>query len=108
MTTAYRQDGQILMVTLAGAVSAGGLLDIGTIVGLAEKAGVTGDAVPFIVSGIVEAPKAGMAFTQGALLYNSATGALTTAATGNVPAGIAAEAAASGDSTGLVHLNFGK
>jgi len=60
------------------------------------------------VTGVFSVPKASGAINQGAKLYWSAANSnLTTTATGNTIVGVAASAAASGDSNVNILLNVG-
>lgn len=66
----FVQEGQILDITLAAAITSGSGLLIGTVLGVAQSSGAIGDVVPFCVEGVYTLPKVtGTAVTLGAAAY---------------------------------------
>ena len=106
MATNYIQDGDILDYTAGAAISAGDVVVIGTIGGVAITDIANGATGAVAISGVFRVTKATGAVTQGALLYWNATNSnLTTTATGATLVGVAAAAALSGDATVDILLN---
>jgi len=97
MANGYKQKGDILSYTLSGTVASGDVVSMGKLNGVALMGGVSGDVIEVSICGVWNLLKAtGTAFVQGDRLYwNSSTGLTKT--TTDVPIGIAASAAASGD-----------
>lgn len=87
-------------VPTGNTVSAGEIVLVGAMNGIALTAGAAGDVVPCANYGVWEVDKpTGFARTQGQQVYLTASGALTTVATGTVQfLGFAWEAAAAGPS----------
>ncbi|WP_018261354.1 DUF2190 family protein [Methylobacterium sp. WSM2598] len=105
----FLKSGHTMTVTLAAAAASGDLILQGTMFGVAATSGGIGDAIEIACGGIYTLAKAGsQAWTQGAALYWDATNkvATTSSASGaNTKIGVAALAAQSADTTGLVRLN---
>lgn len=107
--TNFVQDGETLEYTNTGsAISAGSVVIVGTIVGVAaaDIAATTGVGT-VVIAGVFNLPKnVGTAITQGALVYWDATpGEVTTTSSGNTLMGTAHLAAGSSDTTCDVRLN---
>lgn len=109
MATNYIQEGKSLNFTPSGAdVASGDFVVIGTIGAVAKTDIADGKTGAVHVCGVFSVPKASGAVTQGAKLYwSSANSNLTTTASGNTIVGVAATAAASGDSNVQLLLNVG-
>jgi predicted RecA/RadA family phage recombinase len=93
----------------AAGVSAGDLVEMGSVIGVALTDGVQDDVVSVYVSGVYEVPKAAGAVSQGdKLYYDDAAKNLTTAdgSGANALAGYAYESALAGDATVKVKLLF--
>lgn len=100
-------DGKTLAVTAPYAVASGAGCLVGSLFGVAQDAAASGASVVLSLTGIVQLAKTtGAAWTVGALIYWDDTNkkAITTSS-GNKLIGVAAAAAASGDTTGQVRLN---
>ena len=109
MATNYVQEGKTLNVNASGAdIASGDFVPIGTIAGIAKTDIADGKTGAAHITGVFSVPKASGAVTQGQKLYwNSTNSNLTTTASGNTISGVAAEAAASGDSNVKILLNVG-
>ena len=107
MATNYVQEGKALNVTASGAdIVSGDFVLIGAIGGIAKTNIADGKVGAVHITGVFSVVKASGAVTQGQKLYWSSTNSnLTTTATGNTIVGVAAEAAASGDSNVRILLN---
>lgn len=105
----YIKPGRVMTFTApGGGVVAGALVRIGTLVVVAQNTVAAGLPFEGVAEGVVLVPKiAGVAWTEGALLYHDSAanniGTVVSATTLRV--GVAALAAASGDTTGYVRLN---
>ncbi|WP_428558577.1 MAG: DUF2190 family protein [Solidesulfovibrio sp. DCME] len=114
----YIQSGDRLKFSISEAVASGQPVVVGTRVGVACGDIAAGDSGILEMKGVFSLPKKTGAITQGQPVYFDAdgdplggtagTGAVTTVASGNTPAGFAFEAAAETDTTirvclGLVH-----
>ena len=106
MNAKYWQRGETLDYTPSEAVKNGEIVSLGT------RIGVAGSDIPANVQGqihvvgVFELDKAeNEAITMGAAVYyKEAEDVITATASGNVPAGYAAQAAAAADATVLVKL----
>lgn len=109
MTTTLKHDGDVWPYTATGAVTVGALKTVGACVGVALESGVTGDQIPLAMRGVflVTRTAAATLIAQGATAYATAAGAIVATTTGNVFAGKLAAAAATGDTTAKLALNFG-
>ena len=105
MSTKAKGRGQVINVTATGNITVNAVRAIGTLAGVALISGTTGDVVPHAVEEVWNLPKDTSAIGQGALVYVTSTGDITTTATGNTLAGKAFAAAATGASTVDVKLN---
>lgn len=109
MATNFVQEGKTLDYTASGAdVASGEFVVVGILGGVAKTAIADGKTGAVCICGVFSVAKASGAVTQGAKLYwNSSNSNLTTTASGNTLVGVAAAAAASGDSTVKILLNVG-
>lgn len=100
-------EGEPLDVVAPANVTSGQAFLVGTLLVVAARDALSGETVPGHTCGLWVLPKAtGEAWTQGAKLYWDDTNKrFTTTASGNTFRGCAAQAQASGDTTGLVRLN---
>lgn len=106
------QDGRVLDVTLTAAVSSGGVVAIGKLVGIAVTDGAIGDTIAVHVEGVFQLPKlAAAVFARGAAVNWDADGAQAIVAAGGVgdfnAIGYAVEPAAANATTVLVRLTPG-
>jgi predicted RecA/RadA family phage recombinase len=118
MSNKFVQDGKIMDVTLGGTVAVNDVDVIGTgLIGVALKAGVSGDVIPYAVAGVYNLPKVSAAvITQGekVLFDVSAAGGdgevdddAATPATGDFLCGTAWEDAGNGVTEIAVKINDG-
>ena len=108
MTTTYIQPGNVVTLTApTGGVTAGVPKLIGNLLVVPQNTVAQGLPFDGHVLGQHLLPKAtGQTWAEGANLYwDNTAGNFTTTATANYYAGVAAAAAASGDTTGYVLLN---
>lgn len=90
-------NGAVIEKTATAAITAGDVVVVGTLAGVAALTGSTGDVIPIELSNAHEVTKpTGVAFAQGAAVYSTSSGVLTATATGNVYLGAAYAAATSG------------
>lgn len=103
----YIQEGDVLTLTAPYDVASGAGLLVGTIVGVAAHAAISGAEVEVCVEGVVEVAKvSAQAWTQGATIYWDNTAKLfTSVSTSNTKAGVAVAAAANPSDTGIIRLN---
>jgi predicted RecA/RadA family phage recombinase len=103
------QNGEVINYIPSGsAVSAGDVVKIGNLFGVAATDIAVGALGAVEVEGVFDLPKAAVAFSQGDIVYwDESAGAMTnTDDTGtNLRAGLAWKAAASGDATVRMKLN---
>ncbi len=108
MATNYVQEGKTLNYTAGADITSGQFVLVGTIGGVAKTDIANGKTGAVHVCGVFSLPKASGAVTQGAKLYwDESESEVTTTATDNTLIGVAAAAAASGDSNVHVLLNVG-
>lgn len=107
MATNFVQPGEVVTLTAPYQRNAGQAAKIGTIIGVAVSTIASGARGEFALTGVWTLTKAtGAAWTEGALIYWDDTARnCTTTSTSNTRIGVAAAAAASGDTTGVVRLN---
>lgn len=108
MTTRFIQPGKVLdFVNGGAAIASGAAVVIGTRVGVALTNIASGATGSVQICGVFQLPKtAGDNIAQGALVYVIvATGVITTTASGNTLAGVAAADAGAGTTTVNVLLN---
>jgi predicted RecA/RadA family phage recombinase len=104
----YTQPGDVLDLTApSGGVVSGNAYQIGQLLVVAKVTAAENETFSAQVTGVAELPKNNaQAWTEGALLYWDDTGKeLTTAATGNLLVGCAAEAKLAADTVGNIRLN---
>lgn len=104
----FVQHGDTLDMTApAGGVISGTAYLIGALFGVACVTADAGVKFAFRIVGVYTLPKAtGEAWTEGALVYwDNTAKKLTTTSSGNTKVGVAASAAASGDTSGVARLN---
>lgn len=108
MATNYVQEGKTLNYTAGADITSGQFVLIGTIGGVAKTDIANGKTGAVHICGVFSIPKATGAVAQGAKLYwDDSESEVTTTATDNTLIGVAAAAAASGDSNVHVLLNVG-
>lgn len=112
MSSKFVQEGDIMNVTLSGTVAVDDVDVIGTgRIGVALKAGVSGDVVPYAIKKVWKLPKASAAvITQGQkVLWDVSAGNVdddqATPATGDFLCGVAFETAGSGVTEIAVDIN---
>ncbi|WP_293373616.1 DUF2190 family protein [Nevskia sp.] len=106
MSKNHVQPGKVIAVTLAAAVVAGALIQVGTLVGVAIESGGIGDTISVAIDEVFAVPKAAGAIGQGVVVYfDTSEGNVTTTATDNVRAGVTTKAALSGATAVDVKLN---
>lgn len=97
----------VVTVTAPSAVSADQGVLVGSLFGVAVSSAASGEQVEIArVGQFLLAKESGQAWTQGAKIYwDNTNKRCTTTATGNTLVGVAAAAAASADTTGVVILD---
>lgn len=101
----YIQDGKVITVPAPSAVSSGGVVQVGGLVGVAQADAENGADVAIVRCGVFEIGKvSAQAWTVGASIYVTSAGQATTAASGNTLVGVAVEVAANPSATGKVLL----
>lgn len=104
----YVQTGDILTLSAPADVSSGGIVVVGTLVGVAQVDAVAGDPVAVVRRGVfADLPKkTGEAWAVGDKLYWNATdGHMTKTATGAVLVGCAVATVVAAGETGSVFLD---
>lgn len=103
----YKYSGDILNHTPGSAVAVNEVVDLGNILGIAVAAIAASVQGALRVAGAISVTKeAGTAWTQGqAIYYDADDEDFTSVAAGNKYAGVAAEAATSGATSGVILLN---
>lgn len=110
MTTKYRQPGEVVEHTAGASISSGDVVELGDSVGVALGDAESGDKVSVRIEGVFDLAKTtGTSWSQGDKLdWDTSAGEFhkgLTPASGDVTGcAIAAEDAASGDTSGLVKL----
>lgn len=107
MAKNFVQSGGILTVTAPAAVDSGDLIKVGNIFGVAITDAASGAPVAIQVDGVHELPKAApLVIDAGDPVYwSTSNGNFSKTATSNWYLGVAAEDAASADTTVKVRLN---
>lgn len=101
----YVQKGDKFEYTASGNVAYHGIVVVGSLVGVATKAAVSGDVISCDAVGVFALEKtANEAITQGTVVYVTSAGKITATSSSNTKVGIAWAAAAAGDATVLVKL----
>ena len=105
----YVQSSEKLLVTAPYAVGSGAGCLVGSLFGVAEGSAASGAQVNLVLDGVVDLAKlAGTAWTVGTRIYWDDTAKNCTVVVGtNKLAGVAAAAAAAGDTVGRVLLSRG-
>lgn len=101
----YIEAGKKFNYTATGNVAYHAVVIAGDLIGVATKAGVSGDVIACDAEGVFAIEKAEEAITQGSKVYLNSSGKITATASTNTYAGIAWEAAAEADATCLVKIN---
>lgn len=102
----YISTGDIVEVTAPAAVSSGGIVVVGKLVGIAVTDAASGTPVNIKTSGVFEVAKtSAQAWTVGAAVYTTSAGVATTTATDNTFIGHAVAAAANPSGAGRVRLS---
>lgn len=106
MAKNFIQPGKVVTLAAPATLTSGQGALVGSIFGVALADIANGANGDFALTGVWSLAKASGAWTQGAKLYwdNTAKN-VTTTATSNTLIGVAVQAQASGDATGLVRLN---
>lgn len=92
-------------------IASGAIVEIGSLVGVAQTSGAEGETITVALEGVFELPKVAGDISQGLKLYSNGAGSVTTAADngGSPPTaynsiGFAFAAAQSGDATVAVKI----
>lgn len=86
-------------------IIAGAVVIVGSLVGIALEGGTTGKTIEIMLNGVFEVNKGtSQAWTQGAPIYITSGGTITTSASGNTLIGHAFEAAAQANAVGRLKL----
>lgn len=103
----FVQPGKTLTLTApAGGVLSGKFYKIGSAWGVAHQSAAAGTKFDLETGGVYALDKtAGQAFAEGADVYATPAGVMTSTASGNTKVGVATAAAAAGDATVQVRLN---
>ena len=107
----YIQKGDLVTITAPANVSAGQLVRVGLLAGVAQTTALSGQPVEIATEGIFDVTKAGsQAWTVGAAIYGTGTNTLTATTattTGNIFLGVAVAAVGSGagETVGRIMLN---
>lgn len=109
MTDKFVQEGNVIDVTAGGDITQGTIAVLESCAGVYTKSGVSGDVIPVALTGVFSLTKiagASEGLAVGRKVYTTATGRVTTVATGTrKPLGFAAAAAATGATTCRVRLH---
>ena len=102
----YIAKGDIVEFTApSGGVTSGGVVKIGSLVGVAQNTAAEGEKFQLVRVGVFDVPKTeAQAWAEGVKVYWTGT-EVTTTASGNTLMGAAAEAAANPSTIGRVILN---
>lgn len=103
----YVQPGSALTIPAPAAVSSGGVVIAGAIIGIAAGSAGAGDSVDVLVAGVFELPKVGAdEIDLGDVIYWDGTaGLVTVSASGNTKIGTAVAAAGAGAAAARVRLS---
>jgi predicted RecA/RadA family phage recombinase len=102
----YVQPGERIAFTAGADVASGGVVVIGTLVGVSVGAVANGAQGQAVIEGVFSLPKLTGVLTAGAVVYWNAAGpGVTTSSTGNTRAGVVIAAATTAATTALVKLN---
>lgn len=103
----YVNSGEHFTHTAAAAITAGQMVVVGSLYGVAQETVAAGDDVVLVRRGVFELPKtSAQAWTVGAKIYwDAANSVCTTVSAGTVLLGVAAAVAANPSATGMVLLD---
>jgi predicted RecA/RadA family phage recombinase len=103
----YIQSGEVITLAAPYDVASGAGLLVGTIVGIATGAALSGTPVEVKLEGVVDVAKvSAQAWTAGATIYWDDTAKnFTTTSTSNTKVGVAVQAAANPSAIGRIRLN---
>ena len=103
----YVKPGDHLTVIAPADVNSGGLVKVGSLIGIAQHDALSGEEVEIVRKGCFTLPKvSAQAWAQGDKIYwNAGSSQCTTAASGNTLVGAAVVDAANPSETGLVLLD---
>jgi predicted RecA/RadA family phage recombinase len=105
----FKKTGKTLTLTAPYQRNSGEAAKIGSIIAVATSTVASGADTEWMTEGVFDplAKASGQAWTQGVKLYWDDTAKnFTTTSTSNTPAGVAAKAAQSADTTGQVKLGW--
>ena len=107
MAKNFIQAGDTLTIPAPAAVTSGGVVIAGAIIGVAQGDAASGASVDVKTSGVWELPKVGadVATLGVAIYWNSTSKLATVTASGNTKIGVAVEAAAASTGTVKVRLS---
>jgi predicted RecA/RadA family phage recombinase len=97
--------GKTLPFTMAGAVSSGDVVEVGSFIGVCQADAASGERVEVLLEGVVELPRDAVAFTEGQLAYWDGAQVSDVVGGGNTVLGAASEAALSGAAVLQVRLD---
>lgn len=111
MTSKYVQEGNVLSYTCAGTIAVGAVVELKHNIGVALKAGVSGDVIPVAIEGCFTVPKVSAAVwvVGEKLIWDTSAGAFddsaATPATGDITGAVMAMAAGlNAETTAVVKL----
>lgn len=96
----FKKSDEAVIITAASDIEAGGVVNVGTLIGVAHAPIASGNVGAVAVKGIYEFP-CGASIAQGAEVYLTTAGVATVSASGLTKAGIAATA---GTSDGAIEV----
>ena len=106
MAKNYESVGEVIQATAAADLASGAPVAVGSLVGVALTNIASGETGSVQIAGVFSLPKASAgAIAQGAKVYLTSGGIITTTASGNTAAGFAESAAADGETTVKVLLS---
>lgn len=107
MAKNFIQPGDTVTIPAPAAVTSGGVVIAGAIIGVAQGDAASGASVDVKTSGVWELPKVGadIATLGVAIYWNSTSKLATVTASGNTKIGVAVEAAAASTGTVKVRLS---
>lgn len=108
MAKNHVQRGDVLTIPAPAAVVSGGIVQAGSIIGVAQGSAAIGEQVDVACGGVWTLPKVASEAYAGAgvpVYYNAGNGLVTSTASGNTKLGVAIESVAASTGTVKVHLN---
>lgn len=104
----FIQKGDVINVTLGATVASGAVVKAGSVIGIAQTSGVSGDVIAVSVEGVFNVPKLSTDnMTQGSPLYwDAANSRMTLTSAGHTLAGYAWETAGASTTTVNIRLLF--